>query len=155
MTDKLSPRLDERLADFTDRLLAGEIPERPAASAPDRELEQLQETVRLARRAFRVADPDPALRNRIRTRLAAEWQRSGPPAPAGQTAWLSARKRRQVWLFRLAAVTAGLALLAALLAPRIETVLPGAAEDKTGVGLLIAAGLSVLVLILFWISRKP
>jgi hypothetical protein len=154
MADKNKTLLDERLADFTDRLLAGENLDQPAAVDSDGELEALQTTVRRARSALHVEGPDAELRNRIRARLAAEWQRSGPSARGDAGGWRSARGRSRVFVLRFAGLAALLAILAGVLAPRIGVVLPGAAKDTQGVLVGIGALLVILSLIVLWLSRK-
>jgi hypothetical protein len=155
MTDKKRIRLEERLADFTDRLLAGETPDKPVASGSDRDFEGLQETVEKAQRVFHAAQPDTALQNRIRARLAAEWHKSGPQVQAKKENWFSSRKKKQVLLLRFAALTAVITVMAGLIAPKVDTVLPGASQNKGVALIIVGLVLVILVLILFWSPRKP
>ncbi len=154
MTDERTPNLDERLADFTDRLMAGETAEQAAASDAGRELASLQETVEKALRAMRVPPPEAEIRNRIRTRLAAEWLEKGPPAQERNVKWVSSRERNRKFLLRLAAVAAVLAIAAVLVAPKIDTLLTGAAQKKEGLIIIGGIFLIVLLVILIWPTRK-
>lgn len=155
MTNERSTNPDERLADFTDRLMAGETPDKAAASDLDRDLASLQETVEHAWRAFQAPQPDPAMRNRIRSRLAAEWLENSPQTQNQKKDWLSSRKKNQVFLLRLTALIVVLAIVVGIVAPKLNPVLAGAAQNKGGVVLIVGVVLVVLVLVLLWQSRKP
>jgi hypothetical protein len=155
MTDKKKNRLEDRLADFTDRLMAGETPDKPAASASGQDLESLQETVEKAQRVFRAAQPDIALQNRIRARLAAEWHKAGPRVQSEKHGWLSSRKKNQVLLLRLVALTATIAIMVGVAAPKVDTILPGAAQNMGVAVIVVLVVVAVVALILFWSPRKP
>ncbi len=93
--------LDDRLADYTDRLLRGE-------SLPietDEELVRLQETVRRLHSARHTIPADPALAERIRVRLAAEWK-TNPPMPRSTIDW---SPRRRSWIESLSQALKALA----------------------------------------------
>jgi hypothetical protein len=154
MTDERNMTLDDRLADFTDRLMAGETAEQAAASDAGRELASLQETVERTRRVLQAPQPDSSLQNRIRSRLAAEWLKTGPQAQGKRKEWTSPGKRNQVFLLRLTVVVALLAIAAVLVAPKIDTFLTGAAQNQGGVMLIGGVILIILILILIWPSRK-
>jgi hypothetical protein len=155
MTNNKRIRLEERLADFTDRLMAGETPDKPAASDSDRDIECLQETIEKAQRVFHATQPDLTLQNRIRARLAAEWHSRGPQVQGEKNGWLSSRKKKQVLFLRFAALAAVIIIMAGLIAPKVETVLPGASQNKGVALIIVGVVLVALVLILFWSPRKP
>lgn len=155
MKNERKPNLDERLADFTDRLMAGEAADKAAASDADRELASLQETVEKAWRNLRAPQPDSAMRNRIRSGLAAEWLEKGPQAQGKKKGWISPREKNRIFLLRLTAVVAILGIAALVVAPKIDMYLTGATQSKGGVILIGGIVVAVLVLILLWPSRKP
>jgi|GEM_PF-2443661 len=70
-----SSMLDDALASFTDRLLGGESSE---STTSDSEFRDLQVTASQLARALKASPPDPAMAQRIRASLAAEWQRTMP-----------------------------------------------------------------------------
>jgi hypothetical protein len=67
---------DYRLADFTDRLLAGEIEQGVTHREPDPELAQMQETLKRMQQAFPSQPTNAEMQNRIRARLTAEWHKN-------------------------------------------------------------------------------
>src|SRR5262245_37065095 len=70
-----SSMLDDALARFTDRLLGGESSD---STTSDLELHDLQVTASQAARVLKASPPEPAMAQRIRANLAAEWQRTMP-----------------------------------------------------------------------------
>jgi hypothetical protein len=69
-------RLDDQLADFTDRLLNHESGDNPQSSTQDEALKKLQETVlQLKRASGEVTQPDPAFAARLRAVLLEEWHK--------------------------------------------------------------------------------
>jgi hypothetical protein len=153
MTAKDRIRIEERLADLTDRLLAGEPPDAPAGLA-ERELAALQATVERTRQALPAQPPDPVVRERIWGRLAAEWHRSNLQAGTKKTDWLSSRRRHQLLLLRVGIPVAVVVLLVGLLAPQLGSDLSGAAQNSSELLLLAGALLLILVIVVFWFNRK-
>lgn len=155
MNAKKKIRLEERLADFTDQLMDGEMPADGRASVPDQAFEELRETVARARRGFQARQPDPTLRNRIRARLAAEWRKSGPQVQTEKKGWILPEKKKQLFVLRLTMVMAALAVLAGFVAPKVDGVLSGASQNKGAALIIVGVVLVILVLVLFWSPRKP
>jgi hypothetical protein len=138
------PAPEERLADFTDRLMAGEIPQDAATREADVELSQLQETVRRVREAFPPRKPDTAMQNRIRARLTAELRKNRPTVrPAAS------------WTWRLVLATGTIAALVLLLVflPSGPVTTPGAAGGAF-TWIPFAIFLIVIAGFVFWKLRK-
>jgi hypothetical protein len=153
MTAKNRIRIEERLADLTDRLLAGEPPDSPAGLA-ERELAALQATVERTRRVLQAQSPDPAVRERIWSRLAAEWHRGNLQAGTKKTDWLSSRRRNQLLLLRVGIPVGVVLFLAGFLVRQFDSGLAGAAQNDSGILSLIGGMLLLVVLVVFWFVRK-
>ncbi|KAF0107200.1 MAG: hypothetical protein FD146_2041 [Anaerolineaceae bacterium] len=138
------PAPEDRLADFTDRLMAGEIPQEAATREADGELFQLQETARRVREAFPPRKPDTAMQNRIRANLTAELRRSRPSVRPASS-----------WTLRLALAIGTVAILALILVflPSGPLTTPGAAGN-TSIWIPIAIFLTVIAGFAFWRLRK-
>jgi len=67
--------LDDELARFTDRLLAGEPPDTQESAGVDTELLEMQKTAARLNHAFGSGQPDRAMADRVRANLASEWSR--------------------------------------------------------------------------------
>jgi len=134
-----SDPINERLAAFTDRLLAGEQP----VLDTDLELRGLQETV-LKLQALAGTDPQPAEAARILRGVRSAVRRAPRPSPA----W-------QIWARGLSYVTVIVVLvLAALWLPSGDT-LSGSAGS---ISPLLPAGLFVLLVLMIslivWLRRR-
>lgn len=132
MTDHPTPnhsQLDERLAEFTDRLLDGsatEVEELEMATQ-NQELLELQKIVSLLGSQARKQQPEEAMAARIKSRLVDEWEKHGPgsqvpPEKSRQPWWRIAPTKpaqrprgRQRQVFALALAGAALVVLLLLL----------------------------------------
>ncbi len=151
MTETAQPahELDTRLADFTDRILAGEAA--PPIPASDPEMRALEETVIRLHRSF----PDAALDQRTRERLYANFGhrvRQASRQDNGSSWWSRQTRQRLVVVF---AVVALIALF--LLAPGFLTATGGnnkgtASAAYQNIGLFAALGLILGFLI--WLGRR-
>ena len=144
--------VDERLADYTDRLLAGDIPQEADLRDSGIELNQLQETIKRIRNAFPAKNPDPAMQNRIRINLTSELRKNKPEI--GNVSRTSRVPRRTLqWSFAIGATIILVSIL--VFVPSGDLTIPGTAGINTdliwipiGIVLLIIAGL------IFWQVRK-
>ena len=76
--DLNSKKLDEQLADFTDKLLSeDQTMDVAALTSQDSELQALQKTVMLLRKAVTEQQPSSGMSNRIRSGLVDEWRQMG------------------------------------------------------------------------------
>jgi hypothetical protein len=141
---------DTRMADLTDRLLAGEKSEAVVAAESDLELRRTQDTVQMLQRVLPDEQPNPEMKNRIRAKLAAEWNRTGPGARQ-EANWHSSRRTLVV---RFAAITA-IVLLAVLAAFPIGTLAtPGAAGSGSLWASAIIVGLLILVVVIWLLLKR-
>jgi uncharacterized membrane protein (DUF485 family) len=156
MDKRRSPSTDtERLADFTDRLLAGQKPDETAVPPEERNLVQLEATLRSIRRNLTPRQPDAALQKRIRARLAAEWSETGPGVRQETGAWRSSRQVRRTFAAWSAVFVVALALVGAFAAGWLPADVAGTAQT-TGVTLaIVLAGLGIIVFIFWWRRKKP
>ncbi|MBN2385661.1 MAG: hypothetical protein JXB85_01480 [Anaerolineales bacterium] len=116
--------------------------------APD--VARLQKTVTRLAAGLPQQGPDPELRNRIRANLAREWQAHGPRPDRGIPAWHSSRQRtrRTVWSTALAALV--VIVIGTLAVPLVGVVLPGAAQSRSIV-LVIVTVLGLLLGAVVWL----
>ena len=81
MSDNMKPELhphDDELAEFTDRLLAGELDDGVNRDlSDDQELRDLEEMAVHITNTFGATQPDPAMVQRGKKKLSAEWQNMG------------------------------------------------------------------------------
>jgi hypothetical protein len=153
MDELRAPRTDaERLADFTDRLLAGEQPEGPAAPSEGRELLQLEATLRSIQRNLPPRQPAAELRNRIRARLSAEWNASGPQGRRGTGPWRPARTVFAAWIAGLVTL---LILAGAFLVSRLPAWVPGTAQAQGTALVIVLVALGIIAIIFLWRRQKP
>ena len=159
------PLLDEQIVEFTDRLLEAQAGDVEISDDP--ELHSLQETILWMAEAVEKDQPDPAMANRIRTNLAAEWHKSHPQVqpvsfwarlkalnPFQGQGWQSQRstQRRFAMGFAYAALAVlvlGL-LFVQVLAPTTAT-----AGGPAGFAFFALIGVALAVVaILWWVTRS-
>jgi anti-sigma-K factor RskA len=141
---------DDRLADFTDRLLAGEIEQDVTRREPDPELAQMQETLRRMRQAFPPQQANAEMRNRIRARLTTEWRKNNIPVRTAQKSFLPSN--RTLSLSLAIGAVAIIVLLVSFL-PQVQTEISGTAGIGTSwipfaIFIIVVAGL------ILWQLRK-
>ena len=133
---------DERLAVYTDRLLAG----LPHADRPP-----LADTVEVLARTLRRERVPAEVRVRLHQRLAAEWEAQQRRTGLSFRLLWGARRR-------LAWAAAGLLLLgavtAALLSPTTRAGLVATAVGTVGGRILLALGAAALLLLAVWLLRR-
>ena len=141
---------DDRLADFTDRLLAGEIEQEVVRRAPDQELASLQETLQRVHRAFPPRETDPAMQNRIRGRLANEWHKNQSPGRGEKRKFIPAGR---TWSLALAASAILVIVLFVTFLPTDPTSFSGAAGSGS-FWIPLVIFLIVIAVLIFWQLRK-
>ncbi len=163
-TEQDDHNLDDRLAEYTDRLMSMEKVEDSGLSEQDPELRSLQEMVGRLKRVLTEKQPSAATNLRLRANLIAAWRKNNPKIQretAGRPGWLESILRymrgttqRNVSL-RLAFVTAIILLVIAYFTPTIGSALTGTAGiEGSWVPVAIAMGVVVVVgLIVFLVSR--
>ncbi len=147
---RIQKEKDDRLADFTDRLLAGEIEQDAAGREPEPELAQMQETLRRMRQVFPPLETDIAMRNRIRSRLAIEWHRNSFPVRDAKRNFIPARR---IWSLALAISTVAMIVLLVTFLPLEQTGISGAAGTGT-VLIALAIFIVVIAVLIIWQLRK-
>ncbi|HTX91945.1 MAG TPA: hypothetical protein VMC09_12095 [Anaerolineales bacterium] len=153
MSDRVDEQtLADRLAADTDRLLAGE--EIAEKATPGAEASALFNTVERLSRLLPSREPDADLRNRIRGRLAAEWNKTGPGARQEAAGWSRlAGKRNPLFVWAGAGLVI-LLVIGILITPAIVPDQTGAAQFQVGalaVGIVV---LGIIALIFWWLRRK-
>lgn len=142
--------IDDRLADFTDRLLSGDSLRSGELDDSTIELEQLQRTVCRLHHAYPPCDVDPAMENRIRSRMLSEFRRNMPGiVNTSRKSWLSPRTLQ----WGLVVTTAVILIVILGLLPSDAPVTPGAAGTKPiWIPLIVFLGFFIGVII--WRFRK-
>jgi hypothetical protein len=163
MAEHLEPEkqhLDDQLVEFTDRLLAGETTEEFPMDTPSTELSSYQEIVLRMKHVAGEVTPAPALREKIRARLVAEWQKAGFQQAASPKiqprGWVkSTRSGRRQFLYRLAFVMVVVLLASFFLFPHLDSGLSGASGGQSSWLYFIVIALVILLgFALWWYSRR-
>jgi len=147
---RIQKEKDDRLADFTDRLLAGEIEQDAVSRGSDPELAQMQETLRRMRQAFPPQVTDAAMQNRMRARLTTEWRRNSFPVRDVKRNFIPARR---TWSLALAVSAIAIFVLLVTFLPIEQTGISGTA----GIGaawIPFAIFIIVIAVLIFWQLRK-
>lgn len=144
---------DARLADFTDRLLDGETA--PIASASDEELIRLQQTVlRLTHALPPEQQTDAARAKQMLVRFKSRVKREEAQA-ARPSLWKRLFDFQSNPQAALVPVLLAVLVVAAIALPLIE--LPGSSATGSainGVNVYLAAGLVLILLAVYWVSRN-
>lgn len=143
---------DGRLADFTDRLLGGETA--PIASTSDEELLHLEQTVLHLTHTF-PPDPQPDARAkqmlvRFKSRVRREEAQAVKPSVWKRLFDFQSNPQNGLLLTVVAVL-----ILAVVALPFLQT--PGssvAATALTGGNFYIVAGLILVLLVVYWVSRN-
>ena len=146
--------MEERLADFADRLLAGEKMGQADVFEENNELKGLQETVRIMTRAFPTGQPDAGIRNRIRGKLTVEWNAIRFGVRNQPVKWQSSAKKRQVFVAWSTLIVVAIILIGIFIAPLIGLAQPGAAQFQTGTIVMVVVILGIIGLLLWWLGNK-
>lgn len=151
MNNRRTPKgKDGRLADFADRLLAGEIEQEAVRRGSDPELAQMQETLQHLRKTFPPQQTDPEMRNRIRARVAAKWHKTSFPV----------RNAKQNFLPSNRTLNLGFAIGAVAIIVLLVTFLPQGQTGITGtagtvkVWIPFAIFIIIIAGLIFWQLRK-
>ena len=160
MPEHLEPEaqhLDDQLAEFTDRLLAGEKAEEFPMSTSNTELASYQEVVQRMQRSV-VVPPAPALREKIRARLVAEWKNAGFQQAASpgvqRRGWLRlTRGGRRQTLYRFAFVMVVVLLASFFLFP-LDSGLSGTSGGQSSLVFFIVIILVFLLGFFLWVFSR-
>jgi sterol desaturase/sphingolipid hydroxylase (fatty acid hydroxylase superfamily) len=153
--------LDDRLAEFTDRLMtAGD--EELSLAAQDRELRALQGTVLLLKRALVDQQPERAVAERIRARLVFEWNAAHAQAHRDarqEQSWpgrmlrgwrRQMTSRPRAFALSYVAVSLLMLLVVLILAPSIEAVVTGTAGGS-GWAPFLMAFIVMMIFVVIWL----
>jgi hypothetical protein len=147
-------RLEERLSEATDRILAGERPGEGTYPGMEEQFRSYRAMVERLARLFPARQPDADLRNRIRARLTAEWNVSGPGSGQAGNGWRSSMRNRRV-ILTWGVVGVRILLLAGLwITPELLPAPTGAAGVQTGALVIGIVLLGIIALVLWWLKRR-
>ena len=159
--------MDNRLAAFTDLLLAenAATQEKPEAQDQDAELHELQQTVALLQESLGGGHPEKQIANRIRANLIIQWnQLDMDKSTKPEQNWIETLLRRMGQPLRIPArrraaysfVTAIIILLLAIffLPPEFGSNLVGTAGGEEFPGWLGILFIFVILAIGWWINRS-
>ena len=158
MTDELKNQgqeFDNRLADFTDQVLAGEKP----ADFPmgeDTALAGLAKTVLKIKSAVQQDLPDPVVENRVKKLIQKNWQQQKKSALNGASLWQRLLRRRissRTW-FQVAGAVLVLVAVVAILFPDAIKSVPATAAQNAGILSGVVIGLAALLIIILVASNR-
>ncbi|GMV33422.1 MAG: hypothetical protein DCC59_05690 [Chloroflexi bacterium] len=159
MQRQIETQKDDRLADFTDRLLGGETT--PTASNSDEELLSLEKTLLRLNHVLPSAQLEEARVEQMLARLKARVKREEEERAARPSFWrrlFDFQSNPQAGL--LIGVAAAILLLVvfpwvSLTDPGVTgTAGAGSAGTSAGVNLFVGVGVALFLLALYWISRR-
>jgi hypothetical protein len=139
-------RLDECLADFTDKVLQEGVVDSPSL-IHDPENAELEETILKLKRAVQAAAPDTATEQRIRASLMKEWQNTTSGTARPVWPW----KR---FIYAAAAVLAVLIITSILLINPDGGQITGTANGGISTPGIIFVWVIVIVALIFWFYRR-
>ena len=146
--------IEERLADFTDKVLSGKTPvEQPGE---DLELAGLAKTVEKIKSMVDRDVPDPLLAHRIDTRLKKSWQLDHAKSEKKTGFWqkiLSMRLVSRPW-FQLASVAALLVIILLFVFPDRLGNLPATAAQNPGLVFGLVIGLAAVIIIILVVTNR-
>ena len=155
--DSAPSEQDERLADFTDRVLQGQL--KGTESSADEELRGLEETILRLHQAIPPGSLDEAGIKQMQVRLNARIRREGRlRAPSFWEKWFGADWRASLPRpqYGMAFAAIAMIVLVALLIPSLVTGgIPTTATALTpsqDIALIVA--LAGIILFIFWVSRR-
>lgn len=155
---------DDKLAEFADQVLSGQLPPAIDRNDEDEEMRSLAQIVTRLDEELRSGQPRPDMAGRIKANLITEWHRSelGARPAASKERWWNRLvqaltpmvKKQQAFTLALVAVIV-IGLVALALSPLVSgTVLPGTAESNGDVfPAVLLIGLMVLG-IFVWLARR-
>jgi len=159
-------RLDDELAEFTDRLLSGEVKDERRESAQTPELRALEGTVTSLKQALVERPADPVIAERVQARLASEWKASGHVQPRqalhARRSWISrlasrierSSTRPRLYAFRYAVVVILILVGVLILSPSLDASLTGMAGGMGGWIPLLLVGIVAIAAILVWFFTR-
>jgi hypothetical protein len=144
-------KLDDELAEFTDRVLSDrdETEMELEASTNQVELAELKKTILRMKAAVRTADPSGTAKARVRARLLSEWKKTGQP---------SSKRLNWPWSLPRLSLVGGLAVLTlagivTFFSSPISTPLVGTAEGAPVWALIFIVVGIVIISIFLWLDR--
>ena len=157
--------VEDLLADYTDRILAGgQIMQDEATFAPDPELRALQQASLRLRDAFGTNDPDEEVIQRMQRNAMAQWrqhegktsqtawQRFTSSFKAPEKKWQSQRSRQRFSMALSFAVLTVLLLATLPFLNDLNTNQPGASGQNPSAFVLVVIG--ILILLAMWLFRR-
>ena len=148
MTQPTKPnrKTDELLADFTDRVLEGKT---AVLASSDEELRGLEDMVVRLQQGL----PQGAMDEKVRQRLARDFKARARNQTPSQTTWRSRKSRQRLVLAFVAVVV----IAAIFLLTPFLTSSPGSVQATAGFqtpGLLLFAGVVVVIGLVIWLARR-
>lgn len=151
-------RLDEELAEFTDRVLDSEKPEEVSLAEGDPVLRELENVVLHLQQAWKMLKPDASLVERLNTRIKKEWREQKWSATQKEQrdkpGWRSAWKIQRLVTARLTVALLAVLALGLVLLPFFGTQLPASAEGPISVVLISLLVFCVVVLLLLFLTGR-
>lgn len=154
-------QLDNQVADFVDRVLAGESLDDLATQ--DMELQKYQKVIVLMGRVLEEKQPDQVIVEKVKNVVLAEWQNIylQEKAQIGnqsqiiqpRSIWRSSRNLQRYFAIGLVAISFIVIFVVYFFSPMFGTDLPGAAEQGNISAYIIFVGV-ILFLISIWLLRR-
>ena len=158
--------LDDKLAEFADQVLGGQISPSTDLVNEDQEMRSLAQMVMLMSEEFGSDQPSPDMAERIKAKLVTEWQRSdlsGRTTNPGRQWWqrlIPGRigyRQQQIFTFALVAITV-IVLVIVMLSPLSTggtfTGAAGADENTPLLPILLLLGVAMLSILAWFLRRR-
>ncbi len=151
-----SPIQDAWLADFTDRMLNGEINDLPA-DGPDPEMRALAGTLLQLNRAFPKQEMDPASVKRMQAQVLKRWREEQQKSPRWREIfrldWLTPSRRQQYGMaFAMLAIAGILIVSTPFLFSNSGPISASAGSESVGIFVWIVLG--ILGAAIVWLLRR-
>ncbi len=145
----------EKLAEYTDSLLAGGKLDVPQPAASGKEEMRLRAMVDLLDKGRPGQEIDTQMQSRIRSTLNTLWRTAGPKTARENGPWRSIGQKRRFYAFGLAAAAILILAVAFLAAPGTVTGMPATAQTpEVGIAITFIVVLIALGIIFWWSQRK-
>ncbi len=145
----------ELLAASTDRLLKGEKPAEAVTTAATKETAELLNTVERLARLMPPPRPEGEVRNRIRAKLSARWNETGP-GTRQKSSLIDFFTKRDKMVYGWGAVAiAALFIIGILATPAAFPAQSGAASYQPAALIAGVVILGIIGLVLWWFRRRP
>jgi hypothetical protein len=156
--------LDDKLAEFADQVLGGQVPPAAGLDDEDEEMRLLAHMVMRLNEEFSADQPSSEMAERIKARLVTEWHKSdlGKQEMTSRTQWwqgiaqgrASSYRQQQVFTFALVAITV-IVLVVVMVSPlSTDGTLTGTAGIEGSILLPVLLLGAVLLGVLVWFLRR-